>query len=332
MQVFIVVSTRVRAENNMAKQIKEFTVEEYFKDYKFITNSHLLTFKFCPYLYWEKRKGRVKYIEKDYFNYGKGVDAILSNEDISEKFHVGPAPKGGVEELRAKLKEVEDAVAEREAGGKGPLKSQTTKMDKLAEQIDTALATEGKIRITEADMEHIKQSAQELRNQPLYKAFDNADTQTIIATEIDGVKVKCMLDKLDLENSIINDDKTAASIVRGDFESYLHQLAWYRWIVKEVKEKLCDCYLSVADKNKSKNLPFKRSALYYAPPAKLDYSHEMNMEELEVLTKAIEKKDMPPCVDMVMDKDREEVRQSKCFECDHYQFCPHSRQKEFIIL
>ena len=311
----------------MSKITKQFTVEEYFRDYKYITNSHLQTFKFCPYLYREMRRGKVIKLAKDYFDYGKGVDAILSKEDINDKFFVGTAPKGNVEELRVQLKEVEDAVADREGGGKAPLKAQTTKIGKLNDQIEVALATEGKIKITETDYEHIKQSADELLSQPLYEAFKNANTQTIIATEINGIKVKCMLDKLDLENKIICDDKTTANIVNTDFSRYLQQLCWYRKIVKEVYGVTCDCYLAVADKNKSKNFPFKRSSLFYAPPAKLDYQEELNQELLDEFLQAKGDDNYPAIIE-----NNPEMREERCFVCDHYEKCPHSRQKEFIIL
>ena len=98
------------------------TVEEYFKDYKYVTNSHLRDFEFCKYLYQQKREGNVERLEKDYFIYGSAVDSILSGENVEEKIMVGTAPKGTVEELRQAIEIVEKEIAEREGEGKKEVK------------------------------------------------------------------------------------------------------------------------------------------------------------------------------------------------------------------
>lgn len=317
----------------MQKNIKEFTPEEYFKDYKFITNSHLLYFSRCPYFYQQKKNGKVIEIEKDYFTYGKGVDAILSGESPEEKFFIGTAPEETTEELEECIKIIEGEMAERvkngkTAAGKKPLKTQTEKIEKYKKKIDTVKASEGKIIITSTEFTHIMDTAKEIMSQPLYEAFINASSQNILAIEINGVKVKCMIDKLDVENKIINDDKTTAQMSTFGPDMYLQQLAWYRMIVRMVYGSNFDCYLSVGDKNKNKNLPFKRSSLYHATPARLDYQEELNMELLADFLEARKEKKYPPCVESGENEAREDV----CFSCDHYQFCKFSRQKEFIII
>lgn len=318
------ISILVKDINNMAKVIKEFTVEEYYKDFKFITNSHLLYFKQCPYFYQQKRKGKVQEIEKDYFTYGKAVDTILSKEDPNEKFFIGTAPKESVEELRECKKILEQEISEREGGGKKPLKSQLTKLDKFDEKISAAQELEEKIKITSTVFVNVMDTAKEIMSQPLYEAFINAENQRIIATEIDGVKVKCIIDKLDLENGIINDDKTTANIHTFNPEMYLPQLAWYRWIVREVFDVVCDCYLSVGDKFSD----FKRSSFYYASPARLDYQEELNKELLQDFLNAKKQNNYPTCIDI----DGEDMREEKCFKCDYYKYCPYSRQKNFITI
>jgi len=306
---------------------KKFTTETYFPDFEYITNSDVIAYNFCPFYYKEKRDGKVEKLDKDYFTYGKGVDCILSREKFEDKFFAGKAPKESVEEIESLIEATDSEIKERTSTGKNPLKTQLDKMDKFEAFLIIAKGIEGKTVITENEAEHIKQSADELLSQPLYKAFEKANTQTIIATEINGVKVKCMLDKLDLKNKIICDDKTTANLMKANLALYLQQLAWYRWIVEEAKGVRCDCYLAVVDKNKSKNLPFKRSSLFFAPPEKLDFQHEDNMAFLKTLTKAIKEDNFPPITKL-----DESAREDKCFYCDHYKNCPHSRQKKFLIL
>jgi len=312
----------------MPKNIKKFTIEEYYRDTEFVTNSQLSMYKHCKFLYKEKTEGNLIEIPKDYFDYGHGVDAILSGENIDDKFSVGTKPKENLEELETKIAIVRSDIEAREKEGAKPLKAQTDKIKKLQETINIVTKAEGKKFVTKADMGHIKQSAEELQRQPLYKAFENADTQTIIATEIDGVKVKCMLDKLDLKNKIICDDKTSKSVTTTDFSNYLQQLAWYRKIVREVYGVECHCYLAVVDKNKSKNNPWKRSTMFYAPPEKLDSQEELNEELLKEFIKSREENNYPPCTE----EEGPEMREEKCFQCDNYLRCDHAKQKEFIIL
>lgn len=313
----------------MPKIIKQFTTEEYYKDYKYITNSHLLSFIFCPFLYQQKRKGKVVELEKDYFTYGKAVDTILSGEDINDKFVVGKKEKSSVEELRECIKVIEKEIQERVEAKKKVLKSQTDKIDKLNQKLDIAMQSEGKIAITSTVLGHVFDTAKEMQSQPLYKAFDKADPQTIIATEINGVKAKCMLDKLDLKNGIICDDKTTANMMTFNAEMYLQQLAWYRKIVREVYGIQADCYLTVADKNSNANIAngTKRSSFYYISPARLDYQEELNQEILNEFLEAKKKNKYKPCI-----INNPEMRGEKCFACSHYQACEHSRQKTFIIL
>ena len=308
----------------MLKINKKFkNSQEYYRDYEYITNSHLLAFNNCNYFYKQKRKGRIKEIEKIYFTYGKCVDAILSGENIEDKFFVGTAPKESVEELRECVKVIENEMKEREDSGKKILKTQFDKLDKFNEKITDAQATEGKIAITSTVLGHIVDTAKEIKSQPLYEAFSGADPQIIIATKINGVKVKCMLDKLDLKNGIICDDKTTANMNTFDPEMYLQQLSWYRWIVKEVYGVEADCYLSVGDKVAG----FKRSSLYYITPEKLNYQEIINQALLEEFLKAKKDNKYPPCV-----IGRPDLRQERCFNCDNYVECPHSRQTEFIAV
>ncbi len=306
----------------ITKQFKNS--DEYFADKEYITNSMLKDFQFCNYLYKCKHIDKiVKEIQKDYFTYGKAVDTILSGEDIQDKFFVGTAPKESIEELRECVKIVENEMKEREDTEKSLLKSHITKLEKFNEKIADAQATEGKIAITSTVLGHIVDTAKEIKSQPLYEAFSGAKTQTIIATEINGVKVKCMLDKLDLKNKIICDDKTTANMNTFDPEMYLQQLAWYRWIVKEVFDVEADCYLSVGDKMSG----FKRSSLYYITPEKLNYQEIINQALLEEFLKAKKDKKYLPCV-----QGRPDLRQEHCFKCSYYQDCRHSRQEQFIAV
>jgi len=308
----------------MAEIIKKFTEEEYYKDFKFITNSHILNFNYCPYFYIEKRHGKVIELDKDYFIYGKGVDSILSKDDPEKKFFIGTSPKESLKDLEEYKKILENEISERAKGGKAPLKSQSEKLKKTEDKIRAAKNSKNKIVLTSTVFLNVMDTAKEILKQPLYRAFDNAKCQVIIATKINGVKVKCMIDKLDLKNKIIGDDKTTAQMTTFDPEMYLQQLAWYRWIVREVYGVNCDCYLAVGDKNSL----FKRSSLYYASKSRIDYQEELNQEYIKKFLEYQKNNNYPTCIN----EEGKEMREKKCFKCDHYTYCKYSRQTEFIII
>ena len=314
----------------MPKITKIFKSEsEYFADYKYLTNSHLLYFMKCPYFYLQKRKGNVEEISRDYFIYGSAVDKILSGEDPEKSFFIGKAPKESVAILEEGKKCILDDIAERKRTGKTPankkpLKTQITKLEKYQDNIAKAKELEGKIKITSTVFGNVMDTANEMKSQPLYEAFSGADPQTILATEIDGVKVKCMLDKLDLKNGIICDDKTTANMNTFDVEMYMQQLAWYRKIVREVHGVEADCYLAVADKYSD----YKRSSMYHITKSRLDYQEAINKGLLKELVEAQKKNEFPPCTEIR----GEEARVDTCFDCDFYKDCPHSRQKNFIVI
>lgn len=313
----------------MAKVIKEFTVEEYYQDFKFITNSQIKDFEYCPFLYIEKRHGKVPRFEKPYFTYGKAVDCILSGEKFDDFFYVGEGKEKTVIQLEEEIAELQNEMAERV---KPPTKTQLNKMEKLEMQLEKAKETEGKIRLTPTEYTDVQETAEEIKSQPLYRAFDNCKPQTIIATTIDvpgfkNVKVKGMIDKLDLENKILEDDKTSGALSSFDTASLKQQLAWYRMLVRVVFDVICDCYAAAGDKGATYT-KIKRSSLYYAPSGLLDYQEQLNEEALIKLLTAQKENNYPTCIDI----DGEEMREQKCFGCDHYKTCPHSRQRNFITL
>ena len=298
---------------------KEFTTEEYFKDWEFITNSHLKYYEKCPHYYSEKKAGNVQEIEKDYFTYGKLVDTILSGKNIEDNFCIG-GTKESPEELRMAIKILEEEIDELIINGKTKFKAKTDRLEKLNEKLELSLSSEGKTSITETVLAHGTATAKEMKSQPLYSAFDNCKTQTIIAIEINGIKVKGMFDKLDLENKILCDDKTTANMNTFDPRMYLQQLAWYRWIVRENYGIEVDCYLAVGDKFTD----YKRSSMFYISPALLDWQEQLNKELLE---KFLAEKDFIPVTET-----NENAREEICFKCDHYTNCQFSRQKSFIII
>lgn len=135
-----------------------------------------------------------------------------------------------------------------------------------------------------------------------------------------------MLDKLDLENKLLLDDKTTGSLQNFDSSHLIQQLAWYRMLVREGYGVLCDCYGAAGDKGATYT-KIKRSNMYHVPSSRLDYQEELNIENLERLLQAKKDNHFPPCNEL-----DSENREYRCFGCDHYNKCPHSRQKEFIIL
>jgi len=311
--------------------IKIFTVDEYFEDFEYITNSHLKNMNDCPYFYEQKSLGKVPSFDKDYFIYGKAVDVILSGESIDDRFYIGSKASKTEEEMLAEIEEIGEAIKLRAATGttaktQAPLKSQLDKIDELNQKIDEAKENKGKQAITLSMYNNAIDTAREIMSQPLYQAFQYCDTQLIIGAEINGIKVKGMLDKVDLENGIINDDKSAANLNTFDPQMYIQQLAWYRWIVREVYGVDCSCYLSVGDKGATQT-NIKRSSIYMYSKNLLDYQEEENMKMLDDFVKIKNSGVFIPCV-----HNDERARERTCFSCDYYSGCCHSRQSNFIII
>jgi len=312
------------------KNLKTFKNDtEYFADYKFATNSGLKSFKYCPYMYMMMKKGKFIPLPKTYFDFGSAVDAILSKQKIEDLFVLGGTkPRKTKEEAITKLKEVEDEIASREGAGKAPTKKMMDDIITCKKAIKYWDDTKNKRALTTSIYEHVKDVVSEMQNAPLYVPFKDNATQEIIAVEINGHKVKGKLDKLDLKEKIICDDKTTANLETLDPSIFLQQLAWYRMLVRIRYDVVCDTYAAVGDKYKAEGRK-SRSRMFYAPPYLLDSQEELNLKELEVF-KA--EKDFLPCVDLVASHKREDEREVKCFKCDFYTQCPHSIQAKYVTI
>lgn len=295
--------------------------KEYFQDYEYVTNSQIKDFEFCPFLYLEKSRGAVKKYEKPYFTYGKAVDCILSGRELEEEFYIGAGKESSVIELEEKIEKKKDQISNHAKGGTMTMLNDLAKYEAQLEELQK---NEGKTRLTPTEYEHILATAKEIKRQPLYKAFDSCENQVILKTEIDGIKVKAMLDKLSREDKIICDDKTTANMTTFDPEMYFQQLAWYRMLVREIYNIECHCYLSVGDKNAT----FKRSTLFFLSPGRLDYQEELNKELMMRLNEAKKNNDFKPRTEI----DGEEARDRYCFRCDNYSECEFSKQKNFVII
>lgn len=313
----------------MSKLLKQFeSEEEYFADFDFATNSQLRDFEYCRHLYKERSIGAVKRYEKPYFTYGKAVDCILSGRKLEEEFYVGSGKDETIIELEEKI---EKKKAQMTNHAKGGTMTMAKDLAKLEEKLDLANENEGKTRITPTEHEDILSTAKEIRSQPLYDAFRTCKPQIILATEVDTanhkkIKVKGMLDKLCLINKLILDDKTTAGIAKFEPEMYVQQVSWYRMLTRLVHEIICDCYIASGDKGATYT-KIKRSSLFYFTSNRLDYQEELNLQLLDKFQTAKESNDYHPCIEEDAGN-----RETKCFGCDHYDVCAHSRQKKFIIV
>jgi hypothetical protein len=318
------------------KIIEDITLEgdeQYFGDKSGTSNSDLKNYKKCPFYFEQKKLGNVIERLSDEMIFGTAVDCLLSGDSFEKRFFIGKAVKETPVEIIKKMKVIKDDIKARESDPKpkAPLKSQITDLLKLEEKLRVLKENEDKTILTADKVKHIQETYEEIVGQPLYKAFASANTQTIIAlkllVKIDGVEreiiVKGKLDGLDLENKLINDDKTTGNIKLFNPGYYYGQGAYYRWLVELKYNVTCDFYWTVADRNAK----WKRSEFFYVTPETLDQAKAENENTLCKLLKAQDSNFFPPATDF-----EENARRDKCFDCDHYTLCPFSKQTEFTAV
>lgn len=181
------------------KNLKTFeSVEAYYEDTEYISQSMIKDYIECPYYY------KLKHIDKtwpeerkDYFDFGQGVDTIMTE---------------GMDAFKKKFKLV------------------STRSKKVKEEAEAS----GQILLTQSMYDGIMGCMKELERQPLYHKYEFSidKCQAILTTKINGYKVKGRLDYLDLERRILADQKTTADLARFDPRMYTEQMGWYHELAK----------------------------------------------------------------------------------------------------
>jgi hypothetical protein len=312
---------------------------EYFADMEYVSQSHLKDFFTCEYFYESKyiSKTFIDEEERDYFIYGSGVDALLTEKagTFEQKFFPLPAGMKKIDTSEADnivtaLSELDKEIAEKEAAEK-PFKALEKRRTSMREKLEMIESLYGKVQISNTVYNHIKQSAEELLRQPLYQMFGVGEagmSQEIITLTIDGIKRKGKFDYLNIKKHIIADVKTCANIERFNPRDYANQLAYYRRLASEkygIDKNEWDHYLLVVDKQTE----VKRSKIMCLAKNIID---EAENEIEGNLRTYVERKDSgfyTPITETVTDyAESEQIREKVCFKCGHYNNCPFSLQKE----
>ncbi len=192
--------------------------DDYYKDVDYVSFSHIKLFASCETLY------RDTYItktyeegDKDYFTYGKLVDALLSEPEefvkenfmrVERKIKVEDALKyeNQIKELEAYIS-APDFLEKIEKGNKTAIKGLEKRKLEI-EEAQGCLKVIGslgdKIQVTNSIWEEAHETALAIKTHPSFVQFDwnSLTSQQLITAEIDGVKRKGRLDHLKLSPTI----------------------------------------------------------------------------------------------------------------------------------
>lgn len=262
----------------------------YYDDTEYLSHSQLKDFMHCPYLY------NVKYLTKEfivpedeakYFIIGRAVDVMLTAPDqYNNEFYTGDARK-------------------------------------MTDDQKQALAH--KTRLTPADEQVVIDCVNELARQPLYEQFQGKDWQfqVILTSEIEGVKCKGKVDRINYKSHMIVDDKTTRDITTFKPEQYATQMAFYRLLAGDDFTASNSIFINAVDKHAE----FKRSCIYTFTDDVLTMAEASIREGIRNFKEAKKSGFFVP----VTNTD-EYAREEKCFRCPHYSNCPFSKQKNIRII
>lgn len=291
---------------------------------KYLSYHDIKHFQKCQFLYAEDKAGRKERVERDYFKLGHAFDSMLTG-DFSQMFVVGKDPKKTLEQIRNARAKAEEGRKKYE--GKTDKRSQLA-LAKCIMQIEELQAKSMELE-TDSDKEaitdtvygHVSSMVKALDRQKLMELFprDKKTNQHVIVTEIAGKKVKGMLDYFAKEKSIIVDYKTTAQMRTFDPAIYIGQLTWYRMLARYAYGIDCDCYLVVVDKDT------------YSKHSKFVMISKATMDNYEnILLSAVE--DIKTAEDLGIYYPAAWTNMHECYNCDHYNNCPHSVQTEFEVI
>ena len=297
-----------------------------------ITHSKLQDFSFCPTLY------KLKYIDRvvpkrssDALLFGSAFDLYIQDKTKFGKQYLVVGLRYDVhkklEDVSVKMEELEGQINElkkAEAKTKAQEKRLQTKLEKKKEleaKHKELKADADKTQITTLMGGKLIDCLTELQRHPLY-SFNSKNAQVSVEIEYKGYKLRGTMDNLDLENGVIDDIKTTASIDgldRGLWagksakEKYRSQLAFYQFLVQVKHDVLCEGKLSVV----SKEDPPKACYFHATKESLLDFRGTI-LAKLDEMIEIIEMGIYPTCP------------REQCLKCEAYGVCPYSIQKEYV--
>jgi len=307
--------------------MQKITEENYYQDITHISASMIKKYKFCPELF------NATYISKEFVKHekeekaliiGSAVDVLLTEPENWDKHFVVPSLQI-TEVVNKKTGEIKKKKGARKANEDGLF-----------------IDEKGRHQLTDEDYKMMLACEKEVRRQPLFKEYcQNAETQVIIQTEFDGIKVKGKLDFLNWEKKAIIDLKTCKSVNELEYKSeykkgsikefsYDFQGSWYERLafakhnIPEEEQKEWKFYLACVDKKKFCN----RFIMLEIPKETLDIAYEEMLgingdnQKITLLEK------MQAGIETGIFSCNNKERKISCFNCEHYRNCQYSLQRK----
>lgn len=223
------------------------------KNYPFITASKLKAFARCElaykYEYIDLVQKPEDWEQEDYFVTGSAFDDLMTlGEDYYQERYIKMDRR--ISDIQAEKEKAENAIkdaleAPRKKDG-SMYASDQKKIGQAKERLALCALLESKVQITETIEKQIRQMQAEFIEQPL---FNQTPKKRVIIAPLGQHLLKAELD--DFEPGVrINDIKTAANILRFDYDAYLLQGCFYNFLVEEVDGDRLPVRLEIVDKHK----------------------------------------------------------------------------------
>jgi len=183
-----------------------------------------------------------------------------------------------------------------------------------------------KIKLSATESKMILSMYEEILRQPLTEFNWNYEKERQVEVDYRGLKLRWTLDRIDLENKVIRDWKTTASIPKllkdmtwGE-NPYLFQVSFY-WLMAKIEFGIeCDVVLDIVDKSKN--------TCYYW----LKFTKDQILEQIPLITNAldslIEENKKLEAWETAFAWVAPDLRE-KTFESDYYKLMESSIQQNF---
>lgn len=333
----------MRISENQIKQVDEYAI----KNRGFITASKAKIFKVSPEDYFLKyiMEEPGKRAEKKCFTIGTAVDDYISyGEKAFKKKYFVPAGKmlkaNWVEEcLNIGLEELME-VSDVTISNEGDIEEKRKELNKLKADDLKAIATAGKIVLTDTDAKNVMGMIDEYKRQPLFNYNAAYEAQKKLEFDYQGLKLMATLDRFtDVpllpggKNGEIRDMKTCADISKfnfkvGDF-GYDFSMSFYNILGTLIYDKHFEVILDVVQSS----FPYPSQSIIMPAETIVKQGKEQIIPVLnklaEITKKWEETKD--PKVWLEDPKDGE-ISREQLFGCEMYGQMDTTIQKDFTYL
>lgn len=241
--------------NAIMEEIPLLDKDDYYKDTEFISCSHIKLFDKCEKLYYDTYVSKVyEEGDKDYFTYGKLVDAFLSEstEFVKENF-VLVERKINVEDTLKYENEIQslknylaapeflEKIAKGNKVAQKGLEKRTKEIADLEEKLEVIKSLGSKIQVTTALWREAEETALAIKTHPsfVYLEWNNLTSQQMLIETINGIPRKGRLDHLKLSPAMtkIYAIYKANKITKDEMRAQIKELNHNDWwaIVTDLK-------------------------------------------------------------------------------------------------